>query len=83
MTKEEFKILVEEYGVPIEAAERFTVEENGIDYKQKYEELSTEYADAKERYLDIVFSKKPEKKEEEEEEKTLEETYIEEVEREV
>ena len=39
--------------------------------------------DAKERYLDIVFSKSSEKKEEEEEEKTMEETYIEEVEREV
>lgn len=81
MTKEEFKILVEEYGVPIEAAERFTPtvdESDGVNWKEKYEALKSEYDDAKNRYLDRYFGTGTEKTVEKEEK---EEIYIEEEER--
>lgn len=84
MTREEFEILVNEYGVPMEAAERFTPEDDGVDYKALYEQEHADFEAAKSAYLDKVFEKKEEIKEEKDDKKEeIEIGSIETVEREV
>lgn len=83
MTREEFEILVNEYGVPMEAAERFTAEDDGVDYKALYEQEHADFEAAKSAYLDKVFEKKEVKEEKDEEKEDIEIGSIETVEREV
>lgn len=82
MTREEFEILVKEYGVPMEAAERFSPSDD-VDYKALYEQEHAAFEAAKSAYLDKVFEKKeePEGPEEPDEKEIVGE--IETVEREV
>lgn len=72
MTREEFEILVKEYGVPMEAAERFSPSD-GVDYKTLYEQEHAAFEAAKSAYLDKVFEKKeePEETKEEPDEKEI------------
>lgn len=69
MTRAEFEILVNEYGVPMEAAERFTPEEDdGVDYRALYEQEHADFEAAKSAYLDKIFEKKTEEKKDDSEE---------------
>lgn len=82
MTRAEFEILVNEYGVPMEAAERFAPEEDdSVDYKAMYEQEHADFEAAKSAYLDKIFEKKTEDKKDDSEE--IEMGEVETVEREV